>query len=235
MGIGKRALLEALNAPKFAYRYQLKDSKMNSHTKKQLVTNVLTEKFEKYLCEYSNFALFDWADDGLRKINRNYFWNEYANQNSNAGQNERAMFFPDRLNNRAFENSLQFKWLGSLTEYRCSFQNVQDMRPLMELLDSTTASGSKLRLHSLGLRVKSNKRSPPISSIASYIQPLLEESMNMYTNLNYDKLLRIAKQSKTHTDNAARSLLVRLAENGLSSPKLVNDDNWLLFTRDKHS
>lgn len=230
---GYRKVLDALRAPRFVYRYCFRNQHLLSDIERKVDKKVLSNKYDEYLTTYNTLALFEWREDKIADINRGYYWRTFADTAHSGGaseQNSTHIFLEDKINSIALDSCLQTDCLKPGVEYRCSFQNILDVAPIERLLDYTTASDSKLRLHSLALRI-SSQRDRPINKIASYIQPLLEDSVNMYKDIHYEKLLRIAKEAKEDNGTSVKRLLVKLAEDGLLSPKLVCRNDWLIFTR----
>lgn len=233
MSKGYRKILDALHAPRFVYRYWFRNQHSLSDIERRVDKKVLSNRYDEYLTTYNTLVLFEWRKDKIRDINKDHAWRRFADIVHSGGasnHNSMPIFLGDKINSIALENCLQTDCLKPGVEYRCSFQNILDVAPIEHLLDYTTASDSKLKLHSLGLRINS-QGDRPINNVATYIQPLLEDSINMYKDMNYEKLLRIAKGAKENNGTSVKQLLVRLAENGLLSPKLVRRNNWLMFTR----
>ncbi|QLG74664.1 hypothetical protein HG535_0G05470 [Zygotorulaspora mrakii] len=224
-------ILDALNAPKFVYRYKSRAIGKDAKLTRSLEQEVQTCKYREILQSCNTFAIFDWIEDNTTRINRRYYWDKFIKTIRNDVQKGNIASLTAKLNNTAFSKALQIKNLKKAQDYRCSFFSVQTVDGLETLLQAFNVENCKLRLHSLGLRVVAQSGEPGGNSVASYIQALLEESTNMYTNINYDKLLKIAKASKNQSDQSGKRLLESLAEKGLSTPILANEDTWLLVTR----
>ncbi|SCU86006.1 LAME_0D04060g1_1 [Lachancea meyersii CBS 8951] len=118
----------------------------------------------------------------------------------------------------------------------CSFQNLNSLDSTSALrlyLEHTKASKSPARFEPIAIGIKMVS---PSSAAIACIQPLLEESSQMYQGFNYEKLLEIAKRSQTSGPDPMRKevkgLLEVLAGNRLLTPRLAKLDRWLLLTAD---
>lgn len=216
-------ILKALDAPRFVYRYSKTKSTI-PELQNQLECRVLARKYSKYLSNYNTFALFQWRSPTDLKFDKEYFWKEFAHNVGYSNQN--AIYLEDKLHNEALNISLKSSVIspGENTEYRCKFQTVSEPHPIEHMLRLTDDPNARLQLHTLGLRIGDN-------NIASYIQPLLEESENMYKNLSYEKLLSIAKKSRSDRDKPVKQLLYDLAENGITNSKIVGTEQWLVLSK----
>ncbi|GAV50664.1 hypothetical protein ZYGR_0AV00870 [Zygosaccharomyces rouxii] len=216
-------LLKALDAPRFVYRYSRTRSTV-PRLQNKLECRVLAQKYSKYLSEYNTFALFQWHSPKDLKFDKDYFWKEFAHDVSSSNQN--AIFLEDKVHNEAMNNSLKSSIISPSddTEYRCTFQTVSEPHPIEYMLRLTGKPNTKLQLHTLGLRTEGN-------IIASYIQSLLEESENMYKDLSYEKLLSIAKRSRSDRDKPIKELLNNLAENGITNSRIMGTEQWLVLSK----
>lgn len=216
-------ILKALEAPRFVYRYSRTRSTI-PNLQKKLECKVLAERYSSYLSNYNTFALFQWLPSKNSTFDGNYFWKEFAQDMPFF--NENAIFLKDKLHNEAMNNCLKSTILPASfeVEYRCVFQTVSEPDPIESVLRFTTDPSAKLQLCALGLRTDRN-------SIAAYIQSLLEESEDMYKDISYEKLLSIAKRSRSDKDRPTKELLDNLAEKGLTNSHLVGGDQWLILSK----
>lgn len=228
-----RRILNALRAPRFVYRYQLHDKDPIARLERKVVDRTAAAKYDWYLTNYNTMLLFEWPRDNT--IDRNYYWRAFANSmNRPAAEDKKlaTVYLSDKIRNRALDNCLGTKIASGPVEHRCLFQNGLQASSLAQLVDSATKSVGGPRLKAVALRIslEGDKR---INEFVTSLQPVLEESMNMYKDVHYGKLLQIAKQAKN--DNSVKEVLAKLAENDLSSPKLVRNNSWLMFASSKQS
>ena len=189
------------------------------------------------LQSYNTLYLFSWQLEKDRKINRDYYWNLFfENGFKNGGLDTTApsLHLPEKINNSIFQECVGTKLSPSNEEYRLFLQR----NPNIDSIESTLSyvednPSSELTLKMMGLLINPEINISLMETI-SYIQPFLEESNNKYTNLDYTKLLELAKNSSTERDPnklKVKELLHGLARNDLSVPKLVKNGDWLILTK----
>lgn len=235
MGKGYKFLFDSLKAPRFVYQYWFKSAKTIKNLETRLASKACAAKYDEYLNSFNSLILYEWRKQKDLTINRGYYWDKLASElgplrdpTASADGKFSSLFLADKLNKEALQKCLQGDLLDDTNEYQCSYHNITEVSQFDHLIDRITTNSSKLQIHSLGLRLNfSGDKS--INSFVGAIQPVLEESLNMYRDINYEKLLLIAKQAKS--GNSVRDLLIKLAENGLSSPKLVRGNDRLIITR----
>ncbi|QLQ82677.1 hypothetical protein HG537_0H04400 [Torulaspora globosa] len=221
---GQKRIFDSLGTPRFVYRYQLYDRDSVGALEKRLADRIAVEKYEWLFQSNSSMLLFDWHRE--KGFDRDYYWREFAhcvNGAVNAGAG--ATFVSDKLRNAALDGCLGAVVASGRAEHRCMFHKGLDTRSLAQLVDSAVQNTEGLRLKALALRL--NFEGEMASSFVASLQPVLEESINMYKDIHYEKLLQIAKQTKS--DNAVKDVLAKLAENDLTSPRLVRNNSWLMF------
>lgn len=225
---GQKRIFDSLGAPSFAYRYQLYDRDTVGTLERRLADRVVAAKYEWFLQSNSSMLLFDWH--GGKAGDREFYWREFANSVNRALDNgAMATFLAGKLRNEALDSCLGAAVASGGADHRCVFCKGLDARSLAKLLDSVAQRAGELRLKALALRL--DFEGEKHSNFVASLQPVLEESMNMYTDIHYEKLLQIAKQAKS--DNAVKDVLAKLAENDLTSPRLLRNNGWLLFARSK--
>lgn len=216
-------ILKALDAPRFVYKYS-KTKDTVPELQHQVECRILTKKYSKYLSNHNTFALFQWRPSKDLEIDKEYFWKKFVHSLDHSNPN--AIFLKDELHNEAMNASLNSSMLSRSydDDYRCTFQTVSEPSPIKNMLRLTGGLDTRLQLHTLGLRTKDN-------NIASYIQSLLEESENMYKDLSYEKLLSIAKKTRSDKDKPIKELLYNLAENGIINSRIVGTGQWLVLSK----
>ncbi|QLL34607.1 hypothetical protein HG536_0G04690 [Torulaspora globosa] len=222
---GQRKIFDSLGAPSFAYRYQLYDRDTVGTLEQKLAERIAAAKYDWFFQNHSSMLLFEWPSD--RTVDRDYYWREFANcVNRTFDGDSATTFLSDKLSNEALDSCLGTPIASGRAEHRCMFQKGLEARSLAKLVDSVAQNASGLRLKALAFRLESEGEKHSNNFVAS-LQPVLEESMNMYRDIHYEKLLKIARQAKS--DNSAKDVLAKLAENDLTSPRLVRDGSWLMF------
>ncbi|KAJ1056280.1 Cbt1p [Saccharomyces cerevisiae] len=256
---------KVLKTPKFVLRYGNVSGKQRFALKRKINYKLRESKYQEYLNEYNTFVLYDWENSGAGSLvdssyNLPSLWKEFITEGISKGAiNDKlpTVFMKRKLANSALGHCLGLDFLTdpseSEHEYRCMFQTVQDIPSLSQLIlfNSMPNVPVRLKLHTIGININFGcKRSlisnggdqdTEMSEAVSYIQPLLEESSRMYRNLNYWKLLKIARNNKkdepldqsTRIKSQVKLLLSQLATNRITSPSVTDHGghNWLIFTR----
>ncbi|CAI4578407.1 BAQ_1a_G0031270.mRNA.1.CDS.1 [Saccharomyces cerevisiae] len=256
---------KVLKTPKFVLRYGNVSGKQRFALKRKINYKLRESKYQEYLNEYNTFVLYDWENSGAGSLvdssyNLPSLWKEFITEGISKGAiNDKlpTVFMKRKLTNSALGHCLGLDFLTdpseSEHEYRCMFQTVQDIPSLSQLIlfNSMPNVSVRLKLHTIGININFGcKRSlisnggdqdTEMSEAVSYIQPLLEESSRMYRNLNYWKLLKIARNNKkdepldqsTRIKSQVKLLLSQLATNRITSPSVTDHGghNWLIFTR----
>ncbi|CAI4044320.1 Cbt1p SKDI_11G0140 [Saccharomyces kudriavzevii IFO 1802] len=257
-------VLKALKTPKFVLKYGKVTSGQRFKLKCKIKEKLCENKYQEYLNEYNTFLLYDWESSGAVSTTDSsyslpYLWKEFIREAVVKGAiNDKfpTVFMKKRLRNFAMGRCLGLEFLtdpsGSAHEYRCLFQTVQDIPYLSKLIlfKSMPSVPIRLRVHTIGININSGPNRSVASSAGgeagineavSYIQPLLEESSRMYRNLDYWKLLKIARANtqdgpldeSTPIKSQVKLLLDQLATNQMTSPSVTDHGghNWLIFTR----
>lgn len=231
----QQRILRSLKAPEFVFKYQHDSKAAIRQLERKLEPSVSAAKYGECLNNYSTMILYEWSHQADSVINRDYFWRKFADAQQNTasvGESVPSIYLADDINHDGLTRSLGLNILRHGSRYRCSFQKDLKAPVLNEIIKATAQNSDKLKLHSIALRIHSHN-DKAINSFVSSLQPLLEESTTMYQDIHYEKLLQIAK--KARSGNAVRDLLTRLADAGLSSPKLARNNSWLLFTTSEES
>lgn len=263
-GTHSSEVLRVLKTPKFVSKYGNVTGKQRSFLKWKIQDKICESKYQEYLNEYNTFVLYDWEGSNAAaagedsSYNMPYLWQEFIREGVSKGKiNDRlpTVFMKKKLRNSAMGRCLGLDFLTepsqSTHEYRCLFQTVQDITYLSQLLlfNSTQNIPMRLKVHTIGININSgpkrsvvrNASDTGMNEAVSYIQPLLEESSRMYRNLNYWKLLKIARRDvhdepldgSTSIKSHVKLLLDQLATNQMTSPSITDHGghNWLIFTR----
>ncbi|CAR21887.1 Cbt1p [Lachancea thermotolerans CBS 6340] len=247
---------DILGISKSITRYGGKHSGSRSKLERKVLEEMTAGCYSRYLANYNCFVLLQWREiEGVGRANRARMWRRLcegvneayrtsgaasgaASSAENIGIPPSPVFFEHPLDTRLFARVLQTKHLCQKQKLLCSFQRLSSPESATALLQylelaakPADRSDGDAAFEPVVVGVKLASRD---SSVVSHIQPLLEESSKMYQDLNYEKLLQIAKcKSIGDADPAksqAKKVLVALAENKLSKPRLADNQQWLLFT-----
>lgn len=227
----RKRILNYLRAPRFVYKYQLHNSSIRQLERK-VVDDVAASKYNWFLSTYNTMLLFEWPKSDI--IDRDYYWREFArsvDQKSSSSGDSSTIYFSEKISNRALDTCLNTKLLTADSEHRCLFHNGLEASSLADLVESVNENTGELKLKLMALRVNF-EGDKGVNDFVTSLQPVLEESMNMYKDVHYEKLLQLARQTKD--DNSVKDVLAKLAENNLSSPRLVRNNSWLLFAHSEH-
>ncbi|CUS21352.1 LAQU0S03e00606g1_1 [Lachancea quebecensis] len=247
-----RRLGDVLGISKSISRYGRKNGGSHSKVGREMFDEMTAGCYSQYLADYDCFVLLQWpAIKGIGHANRTKMWkrlcwavNDVYRMSGASSSVESIdvppspVFFERPLDTQLFGRALQAKNLCRKPKLFCSFQrfsSLESATALLQYLELATkpAEGSDgdaaFEPVVVGVKLGSSG-----SSVLSHIQPLLEESSKMYQDLNYEKLLQIAKSKSTGdadpVKSQAKKVLVALAENKLSKPRLTDNRQWLLFT-----
>ncbi|CCF58178.1 hypothetical protein KAFR_0E00240 [Kazachstania africana CBS 2517] len=233
---------DLLKTPQFVYKYP---SKINERQLKSLERNIakkyVREKYSRNLSEHNAFCLFQWEKPITKDewFNKEYFWNEFVKNKYNASI--RSFFDETAVSKSMFAASLKLNLFSRRNGVKqaslmCVFQTIRNLDTVQSIIEGTTSTNCSynLNLHSLGLRI--NMQGSSGANVTEYLGALVEESANMYKNLNYEKFLEIAKINKENRTNSkrlvAQNLLAQIAECQLTNPLISRDKKWLVFTKD---
>lgn len=210
--------------PRFLRRFPAVPGKKQFIRLEEKVTrDYIKQKYSELLSSYNTFYLYNWIlDPDEFRINRDYIWQEF-------NDSKKGTVYPlkRRLKKSIFEKSIGLPFIGWNHELRASFQSIN------ALDDIILRTSNRLSPYGIGIRIDERH----IEGIAE-IEPLLEESQNMYKNLNYQKLLDIARQNRrnnTETNQSKQSaklFLEQLAQNKVLLPAISPDKKWLVLTRE---
>ncbi|EDO19644.1 hypothetical protein Kpol_1018p184 [Vanderwaltozyma polyspora DSM 70294] len=225
---GKRVssqLLKVLQAPGFVHSNNAKASELSNQLRKDLGGTLIRDRYNDHLKYSDSLVMFSWLPyEGT--MNKHYYWDSFAKQNN------RGTFFRQPIQSNEFEKEIQLPFLDSRTDYRLWFQDNMEIDNLNSILKSTL-SNDKLQVECVGLNINARENG---SSIAKHIQSLLIESTEKYKNIDYEKLLQIAKNKDIpDIDKSIKQFLLNLADLELSKPNLVQRNQWLLFTKNINS
>ncbi|CCE92847.1 Cbt1p TDEL_0F00360 [Torulaspora delbrueckii] len=230
----RKFILESLKAPAFVYRYRTDTKATVKNLECKLEPAVSANKYNALLNNYNTMILYEWFHPNESVIDKEYYWQKFANaihMKTSSNKEVPMIFLADDINHKGLQSCLGTNILNNASDCRCSFQNYVKASPLDKLIKKITKNADKLKLHSLALRIDSHN-DKAINNFVVSLQPVLEESMNMYQDIHYDKLLQIARNARS--GNKVRDVLTSLADSGLSSPRLVRNGSWLIFTRAQH-
>ena len=229
----RKFILESLKAPAFVYRYRTDTKATVKNLECKLEPAVSANKYNALLNNYNTMILYEWFHPNESVIDKEYYWQKFANaiHMKTSSKEVPMIFLADDINHKGLQSCLGTNILNNASDCRCSFQNYVKASPLDKLIKKIIKNADKLKLHSLALRIDSHN-DKAINNFVVSLQPVLEESMNMYQDIHYDKLLQIARNARS--GNKVRDVLTSLADSGLSSPRLVRNGSWLIFTRAQH-
>ena len=219
--------------PKWVKRYP---AVPNAAQFKQLETKVidryLAKEYNQLLSRYNAIYRFNWIKHNDRKvIDLDHTWKQYMKPYT--GQ---LYLLKSKTNTRVFAKCMGLlpDSKNNITPWnkdtRMAFQSVSVLEQL--LLD--LPSNGDLQLTGVGVRLGKGAMEG-----VSEIEPLLEEAQNRYKDLDYNKLLSIAKQGQKgvgaggESRQAAKLFLERLAKQNIMHPSTTTDGQWLLFSRDR--
>ncbi|CCD24467.1 Cbt1p NDAI_0D01530 [Naumovozyma dairenensis CBS 421] len=227
-----RVLFKGVKVPKFVQWSERNQKNDFQHLERQIEKDIAFKRYTTYLSEFNTFFIFTWRTKEDYILNKDYYWNLFFRKGFNSGSlNSKigSLFLSQRLNNTVFQKCLKIDFLKPRTEYRLFLQNNTDVEGLEEVINYTQTNRD-LQLHCVGMNVNPHAKSPMLGTL-KYIQPLLEESNNLYKNIDYLKLLEIAKMQPSDEPGKVKIkyLLQLLAKSKLSSPKLVDDGRYLIF------
>lgn len=227
-------ILQSVKTPKFVYRYGIDTDATVRDLERKVNPIVSAAKYETLLNNYGLMVIYEWFHPNEYVLDKDYYWREYVRMISHSMPSDKSLptvFVADDVNHEGMKECLGTSIVCKSCEIRCSFHNLSKPSSVGNLIKAITRkTNSMLKLHSLALRIRSNS-DDSTNGFVSSLQPLLEESMTMYHNIHYEKLLQIARKSRR--GDKAKELLTLLADNGLSSPKLVRNNSFLLFTKGK--
>lgn len=218
--------------PKWVYRYPAIPSEADfKQLERKVIGRYLKREYTQLLTRYNTFYTFNWMGDPSRKIvDTDYSWRQFSKR-----CNGQLYSLKSRLNTKVFDKCIgvvdndKSSIIPSGKDIRAAFQSVS----ILEQILLEFPNNSDLQLSSVGVRIGNTS----VKGI-SEIEPLLEEAQTKYKNLDYKKLLAIAKQSQTSSQEGAvnrlmaKQFLEKLAKQKIMHPSTTADGQWLLFTRD---
>ncbi|SCU86783.1 LAFA_0E03026g1_1 [Lachancea sp. 'fantastica'] len=238
-----------LDSGKFVSRYGSNGylSKTSS-TSKELVNAMTLDRYSTYLNNYNCFVLLRPRKNEVHLKNQNLLWRSFCGEVKSfyrdSSKTQSDLDFTIAPSPVFFEKPPKLSLLDKLLDselncdgrsWFCFFQNLDSLhstaafRQYLEHTKSSTDPATRFEPVVVAINMGDHN-----STAISCIQPLLEDSSQMYRDLDYDKLLKIAKQSQTKSSDPMRkevkSLLEALAENRILVPRMTKRARWLLLT-----
>ncbi|SCV02179.1 LANO_0F15786g1_1 [Lachancea nothofagi CBS 11611] len=236
---------EVLNVESFVARYGSKLGRKDLKIPSEIIGATTMDQYSNYLKKYNCFVLLRLQSRQFQVTDRDLFWKPFCDE-VHALYREPAkpidwrfttapspIFFRTPLNIPLL-NKLLGTSLRDAPDLFCSFQHFSSLDSATALCKYIELAGSTNIGPTFEPVVVGVNLADPESVAISHIQPLLEESSQMYQDFNYEKLLEIAK--RTHLKGSdpiktqVKKLLETLAESKLSVPCLTKRHQWLLFT-----
>ncbi|KAG0671434.1 hypothetical protein C6P45_000601 [Maudiozyma exigua] len=215
---------------------------------RQVIANFISKEYQIYTREYNVFYLYRQvplsgrnivnSDTTTEKASSQLLWKRY---NESVGSLVRIIDKP--LQNRIFRQIIDPKLSADLFKRNShvGFQSIASLDQLLlddSFLRYNNDTVNTVETYMLGIRLNTNKY---ISGLDE-IEPLLEETSNMYKNLDYKSLLEIAKKNRKSSQgkensgvtlsnrNVVKKFLDRLALSKIVYPLLTSNSQWLIFT-----
>ncbi|SCU99301.1 LADA_0H18844g1_1 [Lachancea dasiensis] len=227
-------------------RYRSKTAELQSEVPQQYLQSLTKLRYSSYLESYNSFVLLRWHSGKYKTSQKDLLWRSFCQDISALFPPKNdcdplvapsPVFFGTPLNVPTMDQLLGSDPISDESECFCSFQHLssQDsavaLRKYLETATKKSKYGPRFTPIAVGMNLSSSQ-----SPATSHIQPLLEESFPVYRDLNYEKLLDIAKRIQPADSDPMKAqvkkLLETLAEIGLSIPRRTKRDGWLLFTSD---
>ena len=216
-------VLDTFKAPNFVYGFQKGQNKVRQRLHSKLGLPTTVDKYKESMDNLDSFVLMSWVPQDIN-LDRDFFWSSFTKDHG------KGVYFQDPINNNLFQTIVDECFLDKRLEYRAWSQISLDIDSMNKVLYSTKRDDSKIMVKCVGINANARQKN---TNVANYIQLLVNDSTEDYKNIDYQKLLQIAKDNESHSslDNAFKQLLANLADLELSYPNLVYNDKWLLFTK----
>lgn len=253
-----KSLFSTLKKPYFVRRWGAISPKELRALEKHVGWMVEINQYKEYLTKYNTFHVFEWKPhDQEVLLDKDYYWEKEIKRSYFAGEHvpkSPTVFLKSGTNLRAFQSVLQIPNMGEVRngnfkDFRCVFQDIPHLRNIHQVYSMFEGGRqySPLQLVCMGIKVDTEQQNSN-HELINYMQPILDNVLNKYKDLNYEKLISIAKgsnvqENKNGQRNAAHSsfkvsdsddvriFLSQIAELGLTTPKLVYKAKWLLFKK----
>lgn len=235
--------------PNLQKRYPAIPSKKSfEKLERQVINNFISKDYNNLTKNYNIFYLYHQVpsikndliskDTATEQASSQLLWKKH---NEFVGDQLRTLEKP--LQNKIFcqviDPKLKIERLKPKTNI--GFQSVTSLDQLLlddSYLNYRYGTLYSIETYMLGIRLSVNKQINGLDEI----EPLLEETSNMYKNLDYASLLAIAKRNRklsqervlsnvtTNNRNVAKQFLDRLANSKIIYPTVTSNGEWLLFT-----
>lgn len=219
---------------------------------RQVIKDFISKEYQNLDKEYNVFYLYHQVpslernsisgDVVTKRASSQLLWRKH---NESVGSQLRILDKPlyNGIFRQLIDPTLSTEWLKPNTHI--GFQSIKSLNQL--LLDDSSlrynyGTSNSIETYMLGIRININKKINGLDEI----EPLLEETSNMYKNLDYESLLAIAKKNRkpslerghsgviTNDRNVAKQFLDRLAHSKMIYPTVTSNSHWLIFrARDK--
>lgn len=235
--------------PNLLKRYPAIPSKKSfAKLERQVITNFISKEYQNYSKEYNVFYLYRQVPlSGKNMVNGDatterasslLLWKRYSESVGSLVQ-----IIDKPLQNGIFRQIIDPKLSTELFKRhsRVGFQSIASLDQLLlddSFLRYNNGTLNTVETYMLGIRLNTNKYINGLDEI----EPLLEETSNMYKNLDYKSLLEIAKKNRKSSQgkensgvtlsdrNVAKKFLDRLALSKIVYPSLTSNSQWLIFT-----
>ncbi|CEP63149.1 Cbt1p LALA0_S07e03510g [Lachancea lanzarotensis] len=232
---------------KFVSRYGFKGDPSKIEISTELIKSMTLDRYSRYLNFYNCFVLLRPRDSRFHLRHKNLLWRSFCRDTSSLYDKESTLQSVQNPTSAPspvfFEKPPKMALLNELLgcelndngkDCFCFFQNLDSLHStaaFRQYLERTKSSKSVTDFEPVAVAINMDDHSSPA---ISYIQPLLEDSAQIYSDLNYEKLLRIAKHSQTKSSDPMRKEVKRIleafAENGFLIPRMAKRGRWLLLT-----
>ena len=228
-------------APWLLKKYPPEPNKKSfAQLERTVMNQYLTAEYNKLLSNYNVFYLYHLSKpNNDQQIDRKFLWEAHKES-----LNGKVLLLKDPLSKANFRPCLDPKltskqilhWKGNT---HIGFQSISTLNQLLlnEKWTKFTYADNVIEPYGIGIRLDGPQNIDGLNEI----EPILEETHNMYKNLDYKGLLDIAKKRKDNSNSTlssgktvAREFLELLANIRITNPTMTSNSQWLLFTSNSH-
>ncbi|CCE65989.1 hypothetical protein TPHA_0O00170 [Tetrapisispora phaffii CBS 4417] len=220
-------LLKTTNAPRYAYRHLLEPmARTTDASFLGLQRSTRASKYHECLRHSDLVVMVNWVQTDL-VFNQPYYWKMFAKKL------EDGVFHHEPVDSKLYNELFGIPDAdpsSNKTDVRIWTQDKLNLQTLNHLLEMVRRDDSKFSISSIGINVNAKEHE---MNAATYIQHLVRESTEKYNNINYEKLLQIAREQRTTPTSHERifkDLLLNLADLELTRTSLAKDKRWIFFT-----
>ncbi|CCK71078.1 Cbt1p KNAG_0G00200 [Huiozyma naganishii CBS 8797] len=228
--------VKSKHIPQFVYKYgrSLSAGELKRF-EQRLAYPLLRDNYQEFLKKYNTLYLFRWSHDDWT-LDRRYFWHRFLKK---IGETDVDHHSSNRVHIKAIQEATGIPLgVDQNDNLRYLFKHNKDIRDVNSSVEKVLATAPKNHLELLSVGTKLSDLNGTASSTAllgaNYIKPLVEESLSMYQDLDYDKLLQLARNTKnespTGPKQVAKQLLRNVTSGQLTRPAMSKSRDWLFFT-----